>query len=726
MRRLLKLLALAFMLWCCHFTAFAQGWNVNQIGYIPFWGGASRVIYENGLVYVATGVTGLRIVDMSNPYDPNEIGYLSDDSSYVRDLTQDSNLVYLSSTPNPGYSIINELAVVDVSDPSHPFKLSSYPFTNYYELTRIYKHSNWIYFSQNDSLIIFDVTDPSHLFPNSGYHAIDLISAMAFTDTIGYLLEGYGLFGSMLEILDLSTPWQPHQIGSIFIPDGPTDLKLWNGYLLVLNHYALHIYNIDQPANPVVVGTAGLNSTALSLAVDGNTAYIGEGYIGENGVQIVDLSNPTQPEFQGFTQRATGYGIAAEAGWAYIAGGGLYVMDVTDPYHPTVVSSIGKPNPIEYVDVYNRFIIVSGDYSLEIISKANPDSLLAIYNFNACYSPLSTTDDYIYIARADSFIVMEVIDSAILQTIGSAILNLGWVYELSVNGVYVYAANDNLAIVGVSDPAHPVMISNTSWQNLNSFRLEISGNYAYICGGTVQPEEGGYLQILDVSHPVSPQQIGLLLLPQFVNDVTISGDFAFVAAYDQGLYIINISNPAAPILAGTFSTLHPAYSLTLCGNNLFVSEFEGGFEILSLINPLNPSLTGYYNTPGSTYNLAVSGDTAFVADYYYFGIYDCSQALSVSPQNPSPTSPIAFSLSPAHPNPFNSTTTLRYSLPTPQQVSLKVFDIQGREVVTLVDGQQSAGEHQVTFDGAGLASGVYLVKMQAGSFSAAAKMVLLK
>jgi hypothetical protein len=80
----------------------------------------------------------------------------------------------------------------------------------------------------------------------------------------------------------------------------------------------------------------------------------------------------------------------------------------------------------------------------------------------------------------------------------------------------------------------------------------------------------------------------------------------------------------------------------------------------------------------------------------------------------------------ASPNPFNPTTAISYKLQASSRVSLKVYDISGRMVANLVDGWQEAGSHEVTFDGSGLASGMYLVKMQVGDFSAVQKMMLVK
>jgi hypothetical protein len=80
----------------------------------------------------------------------------------------------------------------------------------------------------------------------------------------------------------------------------------------------------------------------------------------------------------------------------------------------------------------------------------------------------------------------------------------------------------------------------------------------------------------------------------------------------------------------------------------------------------------------------------------------------------------------ASPNPFNPTTTFTFSLSESGQVTLTVFDLTGRLVATIISGWQEAGSHQASFNGSHLPSGIYLAKLEAGSFSATQKIVLLK
>ncbi|MGB5289332.1 MAG: Omp28-related outer membrane protein, partial [Ignavibacteriaceae bacterium] len=88
--------------------------------------------------------------------------------------------------------------------------------------------------------------------------------------------------------------------------------------------------------------------------------------------------------------------------------------------------------------------------------------------------------------------------------------------------------------------------------------------------------------------------------------------------------------------------------------------------------------------------------------------------------------PVSFTLEQNYPNPFNPATTITYSIPKESQVSLKIYDVMGREIVEVVNSKQSPGSYNVEFDAASLASGTYFYKLTAGEFVSVKKMVLLK
>ncbi len=86
----------------------------------------------------------------------------------------------------------------------------------------------------------------------------------------------------------------------------------------------------------------------------------------------------------------------------------------------------------------------------------------------------------------------------------------------------------------------------------------------------------------------------------------------------------------------------------------------------------------------------------------------------------------SYALAQNYPNPFNPSTTIKYSIQKAGLVTLRVYDMLGREVATLVDQEQNAGVYSVKFNASGLASGIYLYKLESGSFSKTHKLMLIK
>ena len=88
--------------------------------------------------------------------------------------------------------------------------------------------------------------------------------------------------------------------------------------------------------------------------------------------------------------------------------------------------------------------------------------------------------------------------------------------------------------------------------------------------------------------------------------------------------------------------------------------------------------------------------------------------------------PTEFDLSQNFPNPFNPVTLIKYQVPNTAHVSIKVYDLTGQEVATLVNGVKEAGTYEIKFDARNLASGVYLYRMIAGDFTSVRKFNVLK
>ena len=106
--------------------------------------------------------------------------------------------------------------------------------------------------------------------------------------------------------------------------------------------------------------------------------------------------------------------------------------------------------------------------------------------------------------------------------------------------------------------------------------------------------------------------------------------------------------------------------------------------------------------------------------------FENNQLYMVSSLTEAVALPETFSLDRAYPNPFNPTTTLSFAIPVDSEVSLSVYNLQGREVVSLVNGNMDAGYHSITWNADSYSSGVYFVKMIAGEFVNTQKLMLVK
>ncbi len=119
--------------------------------------------------------------------------------------------------------------------------------------------------------------------------------------------------------------------------------------------------------------------------------------------------------------------------------------------------------------------------------------------------------------------------------------------------------------------------------------------------------------------------------------------------------------------------------------------------------------------------IGVSTSTSFfVKSGFYYGT---SLLVSVKDEG---EIPVEFKLEQNYPNPFNPTTTIKFSVKQREQVILKVYDIIGNEVSTLINQQMDAGNYSLELDASDLASGVYIYRIKAGSFISTKKMMLLK
>ena len=175
----------------------------------------------------------------------------------------------------------------------------------------------------------------------------------------------------------------------------------------------------------------------------------------------------------------------------------------------------------------------------------------------------------------------------------------------------------------------------------------------------------------------------------------------------MGFYVVIVdTNTSASIVDG--------FGLSSGGETVWL-ENAGGFIIDSVVIPALGVDTSWARTPDGSVTFAKLRPVTRGASNGVGTAVEEHEAI-VS----------RYALHQNYPNPFNPTTTISYDILTASEVSLKVYDLLGREVATLFDGQQSAGRHAVTFDARSLASGVYLCRLSSAGFAATTRLLLMK
>ena len=155
----------------------------------------------------------------------------------------------------------------------------------------------------------------------------------------------------------------------------------------------------------------------------------------------------------------------------------------------------------------------------------------------------------------------------------------------------------------------------------------------------------------------------------------------------------------------TYEALRIREELTISGitsvNFSFISK-----------NGAQVNVNAVSSNPPNSGTIAVDGTT------YYDGLTTSVEQINHLPNN--------YTLKQNYPNPFNPNTNIEYSIPEASFVELKVYDVLGNEVATLVNQEQSAGVYRADFSGSDLASGLYVAKITAGNYTNTIKMSLLK
>ncbi len=331
--------------------------------------------------------------------------------------------------------------------------------------------------------------------------------------------------------------------------------------------------NGNQVKNePYIVGSGEMPGSAKGVHINGNYAYVAA--LG-TGLQVVDISDPQNPIIAGsvdmpYSGRA--WDVFVKEGFAYVTNDvgtfdnqhfRLEVIDIGNPQNPVIIGSTGANGFPEDIHVMDNYAYVAWHAS-------TLDGGLKIFDISSPQSPL------------------------FLSSINTGSMSL---MGVSVNGSYAYVANgwNSLEVFDISDPQNPISVS--SIDIIAPTAVHVEDGYAYVAGSES-------FEILDVSNPQNPIIVGSIEISLLSKGIYVSGDYAYIAAQENGLQIFDITDPQNPVIADSVDTpegfatdvyVYGSYAYVTDGNYLHVIYTTYDVEL----EPDNIILTtGIWLNPG--------------------------------------------------------------------------------------------------------------------------------
>ncbi len=623
---------------------------------------------EENFVYLAeTGThhnNGLIIVDTSEPSNPQRIGYfkspdnpvnlsLSGKTIYlfnyfaetlVLDVTEPTSPQFAGSFKTPGnaraidistpYAYVADgnsgLAILKLENIVPPKLLSSFDvFGATYD---VFTKDNIAYLTaEKAGLIILDVTNPSTPEFISSYDTHGSAKAVYVSGNIAYLAVG----NNGLTIVDITDPPSPALLGTLDLNADVQSVFVEGNTAYLLSPYegsGLYTVDVSDPSTPLLSGFYETPGNAFGIYVLNSIAYIADG---KGGLSIADTSNPASPSFLGYFKENTKR-VFVEGNIAYAASGSgsdLFIIDVSDPASPTVISSleIEQGDKDIYVSASKAYITTrNGNLFIVDISDLSSPAVLSTLEIASRFIPnaVSVSGNKAYIS-AGGFSIIDVADSANPLLIGKYD-TAGSIRTIAINENVVYVAqkNSNLKILDISSPEKPQLKKtiNNNYGDIN--QLFISNNLLYFGYVEHKPDSQGNLVwhnrlgIFDITEPLSPVFTGSYEVSSSttghnrdeISQIFISGNYAYlVGSQKAGFIIIDVTNPSSPQFSGRLGVKKTGYS-----DKVFIEDDrayligDNHFCIFDLSNPASPKLINKFKNKYPAIDIYVSENIAYV------------------------------------------------------------------------------------------------------------------
>ncbi len=497
----------------------------------------TRAVAAAGNRLLAVGSEGLLVADATDPTAPRIVGSVALEG-FPESITIVGNTAYIAAR-SAG------LLIVDIADHAAPRMLARQPTQQLARQVEVSGTRAYVADGENGVRII-DIADPARPFEWAWFDTNGKAEAVAVKETTVFV----AVSGQGIRIAQLAEGGYLREKGS-FDVDQAWKLAMMDDLLLVSAAEGLVVLDTVEAGTPRRASFTDLPGSPDGIATEDHRAYLA---VGGFGLWIFDLTDPWHPRHVGsFTgQDFSAHAVVVREDIAYVAGSGeaqLRMVDVSDPAAPQELSSCSLANryarPYAIALLGNVIYVGGSDMGLrlfDVVDPANPSE--------------------IEVEGLPSFVT-----------------------SLAVAGNRLYVTDlDGLRIYDVTESDAPAKLTLLPVEGI-AMGVAVEGGVAYVASSP-DPRENDYPQhagvhVVDVSDPVRPFELGMYSTPGHthseVTDVVVRKQTAYLAARRGGVRAIDVTHAATPAVVGDFTAPTWVSAVEVDRSGVFVATSERSY-----------------------------------------------------------------------------------------------------------------------------------------------------
>ncbi|TET16914.1 MAG: T9SS type A sorting domain-containing protein, partial [Candidatus Cloacimonadota bacterium] len=524
------------------------------------------------LLYIACADAGVEIWDVADPLNPSKLSRY-ETPGYALDVFVSGSYAYVADWHEC-------LRLIDISIPTNPIEVG---FLKHYSVRDVYVLGSYVFMAAGSYFVIADVSDPANPHELANYHSYGSITDVFARGVHAFVTQG-NVDSSGVLVFDVSTPSNPQIIGFCAVSNYTESIHISASFSYVTGLFDFYVVDISNLSNPQLAGSC--YCVCNDVFVLASLAYVSGR---SEGLQIIDVSSPSNPQPLGqYEIWNESFAIYVSPPLAYVAcgTGGLRILDISEPLNPveTGYCEILWSASAIFVQDSFAFVCEEGEpyVALRVIDVSDPSSPTEVGScFSSCLfgnsRGIHDVDSIAYIALAtwtafsdQGLWIVDISTPSNPQTI-ALFPTLDDANDVFVVDSLAYLAAEDFYILNVSDPSNPQQIGYYDCERASG--VFTAGPYAYVVDNFY-----GF-RVLNISDPSNPQEVGFCSTPGDAEKCSFDKPYAYVADGSEGFRLIDVSDPANPYEVGYYATPDHARDIFFNEPYIFVVDRDCGLQI---------------------------------------------------------------------------------------------------------------------------------------------------